>query len=215
MLPLKGPSTFEFATRPLYRLLRNTSFDLDLAFQGGCYSALLPETNTSGETIRRFFNPAALYEGLFLSKEKTYGENQELQISFQLGYAFQQLVYRSASPADHEGLPGWSGRESSQGNGLASFLAVEFVPMSVVDEDQKTILAFSTSLLFKAFRKRPDASDLKDSRVEAFLRTRLTVFDLVDLVSGLEVIYDNAIDPRRELRTTVAINLRYNIDLSN
>ncbi len=214
-LPIKGPSTFEFTTRPLYKLLRDSGFDLDLALQAGCYSALLPETNSEGDVLRRFFDPASLYEGLFLSKENSYGEKQELQISFQIGYAFQQLVYKETAPNEISNAPEWANNVSSHGNGLASFLAMDFTPLNLIDQHQKTILAFSANLMIKAFRKGPGTQDLSDSRVEAFLRTRLSVFDLVDLVSGLEMIYDNAIAPRRELRTTVSINIRYNIDLSN
>jgi hypothetical protein len=219
-LPIRGPSTFEFTTRSSYKLLPDPAVGVDLAFQGGCYSALVDETNSDGETTRSFFDPAYFYEGLFFSRDDSYGQRGQFKTSFQIGYSLQQLVYKNEDRVadlidETQSSAGYdvNGTGSTKGNGLTSFASFDYSPIPLVDEQGESIVAFNMTLNLKAFLKKPGFQDYADSRVEAFFWTSLSFYDLLDLVSGIEMIYDNAIAGRRELRTSVSLNFRYNIDL--
>ena len=211
-LPIKGPSVFEFATRPTYNLLRDTSSALGLAFQGGCNTALTQETDAEGRTTRQFFDPASVYEGLFLSADAAFGGGRELLVSFQLGYSLQQLVYRFPSDESGEGLGGQT-RANSSGGGSTAFLSIAYNQREMFSENQQRQIAFFADFTIKGFRKEPGFQDIKNSRVEASMRVGLNLLEFLDFLTSAEVIYDSNVSPRRELRTSLSVNFKYNIDL--
>jgi hypothetical protein len=211
-IPIKGPSVFEFATRPTYSLLRDTISTIGLAFQGGCNTALTQETDAEGGTTRKFFDPASVYEGLFLSADAAWGGGRELQMSFQLGYSLQQLVYRFPSGGSDEGLGGQS-KANWSGGGSTAFFSIAYNQREVFPGNQQRQLAFFADLTIKGFRKEPGFQDIKNSRVEASMRVGFNVFEFLDFLTSAEVIYDSNVSPRRELRTNVSVNFKYNIDL--
>lgn len=213
MIPVKGPSLFEFATRPAYTLVRDTSSSLGMAFQGGCNTALTQETNSDGGTTRKFFDPANVYEGLFLSADVLAGGQGELRMSFQFGYSLQQLIYQAGNETQEEGGFGQDGANSS-GGGATAFLAISYTQRTVPSITEQRQMGFFADLSIKGFRKEPGFADMKQSRVEGSLRVGLDVFQFVEFLTSAEVIYDSSISPRRELRTSVSINFRYNMDLS-
>lgn len=212
-LPVKGPSIFEFAARPTYDLKKDSTTSVGVAFQGGCYTALLPETQGDGVTTREFFNPASLYEGVFLSREDQIGRQNQLKISSQVGYSAQQLVYRR-SPDLTSGGVAQTGETSSQNSGLTAFLAIEFVQQASPSSDQADGNKFFLNLSVKGFKKDSDFKAWKNSRVEGSMRVGLNFLKFLAFVSGAELVYDSDISPRRELRTSLFLSFRYNLDLS-
>jgi hypothetical protein len=209
-LPVKGPSLFEFAMRPAYSLLRDSSSTIGVAFQGGCNTALTRESDAQGNTTRKFFDPGSLYEGIFVSADKAFGGGHELQMSLQLGYSLQQLVYRTRGDASSEGMSGqpttnWSG------GGSTAFFTIAYNQREATLDKQ---LAFFSDLSIKGFRKEPGFKDIKNSRVEATMRVGINILEFLDFLTSVDLIYDSSISPRRELRTSVSFNFKYNIDLS-
>jgi hypothetical protein len=186
---------------------------MGVAFQGGCNTALTQETNSDGATTRKFFNPANVYEGLFLSADAVVGGQGELRMSFQFGYSLQQLVYEAGPEASVGGGAGQVD-ENSSGGGSTAFLAISYSQRTVPSITEQRQMGFFADLSIKGFRKEPGFADMKKSRVEGSLRVGLSVFQFVEFLTSAEVIYDSNISPRRELRTSVSINFRYNMDLS-
>ena len=211
-LPVKGPSIFEFATRPTYVVLRDTSTTVGLAFQGGFNTALTQETNTEGATTRKFFDPGSLYEGLFLSADATFGGMRELQMSFQLGYSLQQLVYRSATDTQGES-PGAPRRVNWSGGGSTAFFSIAYNQREVMSENQQMAIALFADLTIKGFRQEPGFRDIKKSRVESSMRVGFNIFEFLDFLTTADIIYDSNVSPRRELRTSVSVNFKYNMDV--
>jgi hypothetical protein len=212
-IPIKGPSVFEFATRPTYNLLRDTSSAVGVAFQGGWNTALTQETDGGGRTTRKFFDPASIYEGLFISGDAAFGSQRELQVSVQLGYSLQQLKYRSPSDGSGDGSGGQA-KENWSGGGSTAFLSVAYNQREVLSENPQRVIVFFADMTLKGFRKEPGFSDIKNSRVEASMRVGLNVLEYIDFLTSAEVIYDSNVSPRRELRTSVSVNFKYNIDLA-
>ncbi len=211
-IPVRGPSLFEFATRPTYTLMHDTSSALALAFQGGFNTALTQETNTEGNTTRNLFDPGSIYEGLFLSADQSFGGGHELLMSFQLGYSLQQLVYQT--PSNASGQQSGGGQTANwSGAGTTAFFSVAYNRREVAAENQTQQIAFFADLTVKGFRKESDFSDMKNSRVEGSMRVGFNIFEFLDFLTSADVIYDSNISPRRELRTSVSVNFKYNLDL--
>ncbi|HUN66695.1 MAG TPA: hypothetical protein VMW43_11400 [Bacteroidota bacterium] len=207
---VRGPSVFEFATRPVYGLLRDTAVTLGAAFQGGCNTALAQETDGSGRTTRKFFDPASVYEGLFLSTDAVFGDRHELQMSVQLGYSLQQLVYQTAGEntgGDLNQSGNWSG------GGSTAFFTVAYNRKDQLSANQTDQISFFTDLSVKIFRKETGFQDLTNSRVEGTMRMGFALLQFLDFLTTADLIYDSNISPRRELRTSVSLNFTYNIDL--
>ncbi len=205
-LPIKGPSIFEFTTRPVYKLFKAASSSVDLSLQGGITTAFLPETGAEGERIREFFNPASLYEGVFLHREDIIGENSQFTVNLQLGYAFQQTTYRNQSVLFD---PQSAGFTSSTDNGLALMISLLYAPVPFYDESQKNLMSFNAALDLKMFKKRNTSGEHANARVESSLRTSLSIVELFQISNSIDLIYDSAISLRRELRTSVSLNLSY------
>ena len=217
--PQKGPSIFDLSLCPLYKLIRTTNYSLNLALQGGVYTALLPEVNTDGVTLGRFFDPAALYEGLFLQQNTGYAEETEIRFTGQIGYAFQQLVRETSTTPESE-VPGdlpaaviSSG--PSRGNGPAITISLEYAPQPTRDMKGSPVVAFNAALNFKALNKRTDLLGWRESRVESYFRTTLTFLENFDFENTLDVVYDSSISFKRDLRVNFSINYRYHLDVSS
>ncbi|MBI5471204.1 MAG: hypothetical protein HY961_02535 [Ignavibacteriae bacterium] len=193
-LPIKGPSIFEFTTRPVYKLFKTASSSVDLSLQGGITTAFLPETGAEGERIREFFNPASLYEGIFLHREDILGDNGQFTVNLQLGYAFQQTTYRDQSVLYDPQSAGFS---SSTDNGLAMMISLLYAPVPVFDENQKNVVSFNAALDLKVFKKRSSAREYANARVESSLRTSLSIFETFQISNSIDLMYDSAISPRR------------------
>jgi hypothetical protein len=218
-IPLKGPSILEFATRPVYKLLRESPFDLDLCFQAGIHTHLFPETNAEGSTTGAFLDPGATYEGVYFLKQDEYGEDKDLKITYQLGYALQQLVYKTSERVSStrtttlETNPAGN-LQTISGNGIASILSLDFTPRPIVNEKQNEVMSFRGGFVLKLFRKNNNLEDLHASRVEGLISTSLTFINLISFESQIELIYDDAISSRREMRSTLSVGIKYNLDLS-
>ncbi len=212
-LPVKGPSIFDLAIRALYSLKSDSTTNFGMAFQGGCYTALMPETGGDGTVTRRFFDPAALYEGVFLSREDQFGRRGQMKSSFQLGYSMQQLVTRGGDDQSG-GNVGQTGGGSSQNMGLTGLVALEFLQQTSSAQGQGVGPALSISLGAKGFKKEPGFKSWEKSRVEGALRLGIGFVNIVEFVTAAEVVYDSDISPRRELRTTLSISLKYDAAIS-
>ena len=210
---VKGPSIFEFATRPIYDLHKDSTSSFGVAFQGGCYTALFPETQGGSTETREFFNPASLYEGVFLSREDQIGHLNQLRISSQLGYSAQQLVYRHTSDESPGILPQTGGTGSSN-SGLTAFLTIEFVRQASPSYDQADAGRFFLNLSVKGFKKDSDFKEWKTSRVESSMQVGINFLKFLAFVSGADLVYDSNISPRRELRTSISLSFKYHLDLS-
>ena len=197
---VKGPSIFDFATRSTYELQKDSSTSFGVAFQGGCYTSLFPQTQ-GGE----FFNPASLYEGVFLSREDQIGHQNQLKISSQLGYSAQQLVYRNSPDSASSG--------GTHNGGPTAFLALEFVRQASPSNDQAEPDKFFLNLSVKGFKKDSDFKEWKNSRVESSMQVGISFLRFLALVSGVDLVYDSDIATRRELRTSISLSFKYNLDV--
>jgi len=204
---VKGPSIFDLTIRSLYTILADSATNFGMALQGGCYTALLPETGGTGEITRRFFDPASLYEGLFVSREDQFGRRNPLKLSFQAGYSLQQLTYGKSDNAAAS-VGGRIGGSSTQNAGLTALFALELV-LQGVTADQQPAGSFFVSLSAKGFRKETGFSDWKKSRAECAARIGFDVFRILEFVTAAELVYDSDISPRRDLKTTVSIGIKY------
>ncbi len=211
-LPVKGPSLFEYAMRPVYNFMRDSASSVGVAFQGGVNTALTQETNTDGATTRNFFDPASLYEGLFLSADAGVGGAGELRMSFQLGYSLQQLVYRNPWEPPEGSYE--QARVNTSGGGTTAFISIAYQQRAFPTGNQMQQILFFAELTLKGFRKEPDFKEIKNSRVEMSMRMGLNVLEFLEFVTKADVIYDSSISPRRELRTSISFNFKYNMDLS-
>jgi len=215
--PQKGPSILEFNLRPLYKLVRSLDHPINVSMQAGVYTALLPEVSTDEITIRKFFDPAALYEGMFIQQEYGYNEPSDIRVSYQVGYAFQQLVYSGTRDQSDIAATALSGipAESQAGNGLAAIVSLEYTPPASLDEHGSPIVGFDVSWNLKALNKRVSLFGWRESRVESSFRATLSLFKYFDFVNSIDLVYDSDIAYRRELRTNLSFNIRYNLDLSS
>jgi len=83
----------------------------------------------------------------------------------------------------------------------------------VAAENPTHQIAFFAELTVKGFRKESDFKDMKNSRVEGSMRVGFNIFEFLDFLTSADVIYDSDISPRRELRTSVSINFKYDLNL--
>jgi hypothetical protein len=224
-LPIKGPSIFQVMARPLYKLFRPPAMYLNLSFQIGLLTALLPEMDEEGETISEFFNPAATYEGLYLDREDVLGLRNDLRLHYQVGYAFQQLHYRDPGRLREQlGYPAFTTATTSAysaqsstsiaDNGVSALFSLDYRPLQILNEQQRLVAVFSAMLDVRLFKKEGVAGGIAQSRVEGYLNTSLTLWEHLEFLNSIELIYDSAISKRRQLRSSVSINYRYMMDLN-
>ncbi len=209
---VKGPSVFDLAVRALYSPRRDSTTVFGLAVQGGCYTVFLPETQAYGLSTKTFFNPASLYEALLISREDQFGQQNQLKTSFQLGYSLQQSV---STESEAEGITGSSQSTgtNAQNVGLTAVVAVEFLRQAWT-ADQHEAGSFFAGISAKGFKKEVGFKNWKNSRIEGAGRIGFSVFQFLEFVTAVELVYDSDISPRRELRTTVTIGLKYDMAFS-
>lgn len=210
-LPIKGPSIFKFTTQPQFKLTPGSPADLNLTLQVGVLTSLLPVKGSDGVTTREFFDPAAISEGLYLRREEAFGEAQQLRIAYEIGYAFQQLVYRTEGRqvgAQFIKFP------NIVDNGVASGISLVFSPPSTKDRNDRDVVSFNAILDVRFQKRKGISGGLSQSRVDGEFRTSLIIFGLLEFRNSIVLEYDSALSKRRYLTTSVSMSLKYNIDLA-
>jgi hypothetical protein len=146
---------------------------------------------------------------VFLSREDQIGRQNQLKISSQIGYSAQQLVYRKSPDSSSTGGAQTGGTHNG---GPTAFLAIEFVRQASAVNDQAEGDRFFLDLSVKGFKKDSDFNKWKNSRVESAMQVGINFLKFLALVSGVDLVYDSDLSPRRELRTSISLSFKYNFE---